>query len=85
MSPRRAGTRGLRSAADSVLLHDMKNVGQRLNLLLSNLDEHYGNPDFKRSVSDRAINLTRTGRKAGKADAAGNYTWLTGETRTPSR
>jgi hypothetical protein len=30
----------------------MKNVGQRLNLLLSNLDEHYGNPDFKRSVSD---------------------------------
>ena len=52
MSPRRAGTRGLRSAADSVLLHDMKNVGQRLNLLLSNLDEHYGNPDFKRSVSD---------------------------------
>jgi signal transduction histidine kinase len=30
----------------------MKNVGQRLNLLLSNLDEHYGDPDFKRSVSD---------------------------------
>jgi signal transduction histidine kinase len=52
MSPRRAGARGLRSAADSVLLHDMKNVGQRLNLLLSNLDEHYGDPDFKRSVSD---------------------------------
>ncbi len=30
----------------------MKNVGQRLNLLLGNLDEHYGDPDFKRSVSD---------------------------------
>lgn len=52
MSRRPAGARGLRSAADSVLLHDMKNVGQRLNLLLSNLDEHYGDPDFKRSVSD---------------------------------
>ncbi len=52
MSPRRAGARGLRSAADSVLLHDMKNVEQRLNLLLGNLDEHYGDPDFKRSVSD---------------------------------
>lgn len=52
MSRRRAGARGLRSAADSVLLHDMKNVGQRLNLLLGNLDEHYGNPDFKQSVSD---------------------------------
>jgi signal transduction histidine kinase len=52
MSRRRAGARGLKSAADSVLLHDMKNVGQRLNLLLGNLDEHYDDPDFKRSVSD---------------------------------
>ncbi|MGE5347557.1 MAG: ATP-binding protein [Acidithiobacillales bacterium] len=41
----------LRTAADSVLLHDMRNVGQRLNLLLSNLDEHYGDPEFKRSVA----------------------------------
>lgn len=41
----------LRAAADSVLLHDMRNMGQRLNLLLSNLDEHYGDPEFKRSVA----------------------------------
>jgi len=42
----------LHAAADSVLLHDMKNMGQRLQLLLSNLDEHYGDPEFKRSVSE---------------------------------
>lgn len=35
---------------DSVLIHDVRNVGQRLNLLLANLEEHYGDPDFKRSV-----------------------------------
>jgi signal transduction histidine kinase len=49
MAPRRRTP--LRTAADSVLLHDMRNVGQRLNLLLSNLDEHYGDPEFKRSVA----------------------------------
>ncbi len=37
---------------DSILLHDMRNMGLRLNLLLSNLEEHYGDPDFKRSVTD---------------------------------
>lgn len=42
--------RRLRSTMDSVLIHDMKNMEFRLNLLLSNLDEHYGDPDFKRSV-----------------------------------
>ena len=42
----------LRSAADSVLLHDMRNMGQRLHLLLSNLDDHYGDPEFKRGVLD---------------------------------
>jgi len=52
MSPRRAGARGLRTAADSVLLHDMKNVGQRLNLLLGNLEQHYGDPAFKKSVAE---------------------------------
>lgn len=48
MAPRR---NPLRAAADSVLLHDMRNMGQRLNLLLSNLEEHYGDPEFKRSVA----------------------------------
>jgi signal transduction histidine kinase len=37
---------------DSVLIHDMKNMGQRLGLLLSNLEEHYGDPEFKRSVAE---------------------------------
>lgn len=37
---------------DSVLLHDMRNLGFRLSLLLGNLEEHYGDPDFKRSVVD---------------------------------
>lgn len=45
-------TRQLRSTVDSVLLHDMKNLGFRLELLLGNLEEHYGDPDFKRSVVD---------------------------------
>ncbi len=49
MAPRRQSP--LRAAADSVLLHDMRNMGQRLNVLLSNLDEHYGDPEFKRSVA----------------------------------
>lgn len=37
---------------DAVLLHDMRNLGFRLSLLLGNLEEHYGDPDFKRSVVD---------------------------------
>ena len=51
-APRRTPRHRLRSAADSVLLHDLRNTGQRLQLLLSNLDEHYGDPEFKRSVLD---------------------------------
>src|SRR5450830_1257443 len=46
----RRSRRGMRSTMDSVFLHDMKNLEFRLNLLLSNLEEHYGDPDFKRSV-----------------------------------
>jgi signal transduction histidine kinase len=42
----------LRSALDSVLIHDIRNVGFRLQMLRSNLDEHYGNPDFKLSVEE---------------------------------
>jgi signal transduction histidine kinase len=46
----RLAARQVRSTVDSVLLHDMKNLGFRLSLLLGNLEEHYGDPDFKRSV-----------------------------------
>lgn len=45
-----AASRQIRSTVDSILLHDMKNLGFRLSLLLSNLEEHYGDPEFKRSV-----------------------------------
>jgi signal transduction histidine kinase len=42
----------LRSALDRVLVHDIKNMGFRLQLLLSNLDDHYEDPAFKRSVEE---------------------------------
>ena len=47
-----APKRRVRSAIDKVLIHDMKNIWFRLNLLLDNLDEHYGDPEFKLSVVD---------------------------------
>ena len=37
---------------DRVLVHDIKNMGFRLEMLRSNLDEHYGEPEFKRSVQE---------------------------------
>ncbi|MBK9062563.1 MAG: hypothetical protein IPL89_05135 [Acidobacteria bacterium] len=46
----RPSKRRLRSTMDSVLLHDMRNMGFRLGLVLENLEEHFGDPDFKRSV-----------------------------------
>ena len=46
----RPSKRRLRSTMDSVLLHDMRNMGFRLGLLLENVEEHFGDPDFKRSV-----------------------------------
>ena len=47
----RSSTR-LRSTLDRVLVHDVKNVSFRLRLLLSNLDEHWEDPDFRRTVKD---------------------------------
>lgn len=47
----RASSR-LRSTLDRVLIHDIKNMGFRLQLLLSNLEEHYADPDFKGSVRE---------------------------------
>ena len=46
-SPRR-----IRATKDSVLIHDIRNLGLRLSLLQSNLEENYGDPDFKRSAAD---------------------------------
>ncbi|MEP7132467.1 MAG: ATP-binding protein [Acidobacteriota bacterium] len=42
----------MRSALDRVLIHDIRNLGFRLEMLRSNLDEHYGNPDFKQSIEE---------------------------------
>ncbi len=44
--------RRVRSTQDSVLLHDIRNLGARLSLLLSNMEQHYDDPDFKRSATD---------------------------------
>jgi signal transduction histidine kinase len=49
---RRQSASRLRSTLDRVLIHDIKNMGFRLQLLRSNLDTHYGDPDFKRSVQE---------------------------------
>jgi signal transduction histidine kinase len=47
-----APRRRVRATKDSVLIHDIRNLELRLNLLLSNMEEHYGDPDFKRSATD---------------------------------
>jgi signal transduction histidine kinase len=49
--PRRSSSR-LRSTLDRVLVHDVKNVSFRLRLLLSNLDEHWDDPEFRRTVKE---------------------------------
>lgn len=38
--------------ADSVIVHDMKNLAFRLSALLQNMDENYENPLFKNSMMD---------------------------------
>jgi len=48
--PSRRYPRKLRSALDRVLVHDVKNMGFRLQMLLMNLEEHYGDPEFKKLV-----------------------------------
>ncbi|HWZ86195.1 MAG TPA: HAMP domain-containing sensor histidine kinase [Thermoanaerobaculia bacterium] len=48
----RAPSARLRSTLDKVLVHDVKNISFRLRLLLSNLDEHWEDPDFRRTVKE---------------------------------
>jgi signal transduction histidine kinase len=53
MAPRPSrSTARLRSALDRVLVHDVKNMSFRLRLLLSNLDEHWEDPEFRKTVRD---------------------------------
>ncbi|HEY4228991.1 MAG TPA: ATP-binding protein [Thermoanaerobaculia bacterium] len=42
----------LRGTFDRVLVHDIKNMSFRLRLLLSNLDEHWDDPEFRRTVRE---------------------------------
>ena len=42
----------LRGTFDRVLVHDIKNMAFRLRLLLSNLDEHWADPEFRKAVRE---------------------------------
>ena len=42
----------LRSTLDKVLVHDIKNISFRLRLLLSNLDDHWADPEFRKTVRE---------------------------------
>lgn len=48
--PRRSAR--LRSTLDRILVHDVKNMSFRLRLLMSNLDEHWENPEFRQTVRE---------------------------------
>lgn len=52
MAGRPRSSARLRSTLEKVLVHDVKNVSFRLRLLLSNLDEHWDDPDFRRTVKE---------------------------------
>ena len=48
MATRTSGPRRrVRATQDSVLIHDIRNLGLRLSLLLSNMEEHYGDPGLQ--------------------------------------
>jgi len=74
MPPKRPrASRRLRSTLDRVLIHDIKNMGFRLQLLLSNLEEHYGDPGFKRSVQELlSSTIERLDRVVGRWSAHEN-------------
>jgi signal transduction histidine kinase len=50
MSAPSGSPKRLRSTLDRVLVHDVKNMSFRLRLLLSNLDEHWDDPEFRATV-----------------------------------
>jgi len=63
-------SRKLRDTIDRVLIHDIKNMGFRLEMLRSNLDEHYGEPEFRRSVQELlAATVERLDRIVGRWSA----------------
>jgi signal transduction histidine kinase len=52
MSDRPRSSARLRGTFDRVLVHDIKNLSFRLRLLLSNLDEHWADPEFRKTVRE---------------------------------
>ena len=52
MAGRKNRSRKLSETIDRVLIHDIKNMGFRLEMLRSNLEEHFGEPEFRRSVQE---------------------------------
>ena len=63
----------LRSTLDRVLVHDVKNVSFRLRLLLSNLDEHWDDPQFRQTVKDLlASTIERLESAVGRLSAEEN-------------
>ena len=53
MAPRPSrSTARLRSALDRMLVHDVKNMSFRLRLLLSNIDEHWEDAEFRKTVRE---------------------------------
>ena len=74
MAGRPRSSARLRSTLDKVLVHDVKNVSFRLRLLLSNLDEHWEDPDFRKTVKELLASTVErlegvVGRLATEQDA----------------
>jgi len=70
LTVRRRSSSRLRSTLDRVLVHDVKNMGFRLQMLLLNMEEHYGDPEFKKLVKDLlASTIERLETIAGRYEA----------------
>ena len=74
MSGKPRSSARLRSTFDRVLVHDVKNVSFRLRLLLSNLDEHWEDPQFRETVKELLASTverleTAMGRLTAEKDA----------------
>lgn len=64
----------VRSTLDRVLIHDVKNISFRLRLLLSNLDDHWTDPEFQKTVRELLASTVErlediVGRSAAHEDA----------------
>ena len=73
MAERPRSSARLRSTFDRVLVHDVKNVSFRLRLLLSNLEEHWADPQFRDTVKELlAASVDRLESAIGRLSAERN-------------